>query len=380
MRNTLAWVLSATLLATGALAAIVAAQDDDDRRRVDVMAAGTEAQMELERTDDADEEKVELHFSTTDGLMLLKASTTDDETVLTRDLEVQLGQLIEYRDSDGDGAYDDGEPIVTTWLLSSESPNRFDVEPSGTVVWDPLVVRDVSEGSVQGKEVIARANLAPSAGMVPPLPVPVAELAAFQISFALFGEAVTHEGSDLAPTDVKVDLLYENYPFGEESTKLGLVFDARAEDRLVDTPQLDVVDVEGVATSGDLGDASTALSFAWATEALVDNDTRDVKSTELEREESSLSNASGDEQEIRETHVLAYARGDNISHDPVAGARFSELGDAGGINLGDEAGAAGTGTLTATIVGVLVGAVLLVALAAYLYRHRGPKGRRATAR
>lgn len=230
----------------------------------------------------------------------------DNETEMK--LEAQFQALAEYRDANGNGRFDPGEPIVSVWMLSTDGGDEPEGagEPNGTVEWQTPSVSDVTIGNLTGKKITAPARLGPS-GL-------------FELRFFVFGDFVNLENSTLKPTSVKIDIEIRDYPFADNDTALALFLKTKAKTEVeVEHDHEELEDDEvGVAASSTLGGEPVSLVFTWKDSSTVDGVTKPVATTtlrsktETEQDENELESKQTDE------FALSYARGAVIVHDPEA--------------------------------------------------------------
>lgn len=123
----------------------------------------------------------------------------------------------------------------------------------------------------------------------------------FQIIAYIYTKSAVVNNTNLNPTELKITIVIENFPFTQTNSSLGLVVDAhsQAEIHTAESPSSDQGDVE-------VDTAVTRGYFSWSNSALVDNVARPVNST-LSKE--------GEDHLI----TLIYPHGTKIVHDPILG-------------------------------------------------------------
>jgi len=193
------------------------------------------------------------------------------------ELRLELERVIEFRDENADGAFQDGENV------------RAEYAPSDLTL-TAVSARDVSAAGVGGIEVTASYTFdaAPASGL------------AFRAT--VFGDLTSFQDLVQHPVEVKADILFSDFNYTENDTRSGIVFRVRAAS--TSPPN---ITADGVAfETGDL-----RASFRWTDNATVDgNETRVGVTVRPE------SGAVG-EQDL--SVAFAYARGANIVHDPTFG-------------------------------------------------------------
>jgi hypothetical protein len=264
--------------------------DDSNEREVTVIATNTLVEIESKLESGGVENSFKIEVSTESGKVEFKVEfeteTSTNET--EREFEVEFKELIEYLDSNDNGIYDDSvDDEVQTYELTTFKPIAYTVENTAD---GPLHIIDVlTSDSVFGARVYAA------------------------------GDFTDINGSVIAPTQVKIDVMIRNFSFTEESSKLALKvelsteyetsFDDSTEDeedgRATDEAEVDVLmtDINGF--------------FSWKESAEIDGVTYPVN--------SSIHEVTATKQEI----FLNYPQGSEIIHDPKIG--FENLLLSGGV-------------------------------------------------
>ncbi|MBW3583792.1 MAG: hypothetical protein KY455_11890 [Euryarchaeota archaeon] len=317
MRRLMLLIVATALLFAG-LATLATAQDDDEgddpaevERKVEVETDDDGVSMVFKREDGAGEDKVEMEFRVDDATFRTKYETENATEEMELKLSVVFGALAEFRDSDGDGAYDDGETIVSAWSLGEGGETELegvpDLEELGgdrSIDWGTPEVRDVTADGVTGKTIVV-AGTFDGAG-------------AFLLRFHVFGDFVDFQGESLHPTSAKIDIVFRDYPFEEEDTLVALFMEteSKAEHEFEDDHDEVEEDEEGVASSASLGDRNMSLVFTWKGNATVDGNDTTVHTTVLAEKTESEAEEGETEEKHEKAFALTYARGTNIVHDP----------------------------------------------------------------
>lgn len=319
------WMVFAILIAApfGALAQ----EGEDSAYEQSVEVSDDEAVIETSYEADDEEAEVEIRFSTEDASFLVEAESENATRETEQALEAQLHQLVEYTDENDNGKYDDGEPVASSWLLSEGSEEQTEEPANGTVSWQPLNVSETeSDEGEPGHHIQGRALFVSE----DPIETVTAALGqgenrTFGIDLWVYSNVTQHEGQLLTPSEVKADLMVENYPYVKEGTDLALLLDTEAEQ------EIEAEDEEGVGSGVDLGDLEADLRFTWADEATVDGETQPVGTTLFESENETEQEDDEVSQETERSFALSYPRGDKIVHDPRVGAQLSAQ-SAGGLD------------------------------------------------
>lgn len=259
----------------------LAEDHDEDRpdkasREVKLDVSSGKMSIGMEREAGGIEDEVKVEYDAPAGTLKVEYETENATHETETELKVRFERIVEFRDADGDGAYDAGEAIVGGYGIE-----ELDWSVEGP---DPVT----STSGVPGHQVTGRGAF-PDGG----------ELA---FVFYVYGEFARMNGTDLRPSDVKIDILVADLPFEAEDTLIAL---------FVRSEQETEVEVEGdedgmSAKAGDL-----AAVFTWADVAIVDGVEKPVRTTVLETE--------ADEGEKESRVVFAYPRGALVNHDPVLG-------------------------------------------------------------
>lgn len=315
--------------------------DDEDRRKVEVSTDEDGLRIRLERENASVEDKIEMGFKTEDAKFEVKFEQEAGDAETEMKLEAQFLVLAEYRDGNGNGRYDVGEPLVSAWALADEEGVRgVDVDTT-PISWGAPSAEDVTLGNVSGKKIIVPATF-DGAGE-------------FQLVMHVFGDFVDLNGSDLKPTSVKIDVVIGSYPFAENDTALALFLETESKRELeIEHGHDDLDDDEdGIAATQDLNGTAVSLVFAWKEFADVDGVQRPVNTTTIRLTEETEAG----EWERKELFAFSYARGTNITHDPEVFVSIQAipltdlLGGPSGNWLLVAAGAAAVGILVASTLG-----------------------------
>lgn len=279
---------------------------DEDKRLVKVSVASDGVKIELERESAVQEDKVEVTAKLPDAEFLLKYEGKAGENKTEMELQARFLALAEYRDANGNGRYDPGEPIVSVWALSpgSEDEEVDGNKPNGTVGWQSPTASDVTEGGTSGKKIHAPGQLGTDGS--------------FELVFWVFGDYVDLAGSTLKPTSVKIDVIIRDYPYQASDTALAMLLriESKSESQLDRGHEEMDDDEEGVAASADLGGAPVSLVFTWKDSAKVDGASSPVRTTTLRSEIETEQKNGESKDERKEQFALSYARGSEIVHDP----------------------------------------------------------------
>ncbi|MHA1943505.1 MAG: hypothetical protein ACW96M_03825 [Candidatus Thorarchaeota archaeon] len=254
--------------------------DDSNDREVTVIRTDTlvEIESELKSGGTEDSFEIEVEVGPNGAEFKVEFETESTTNVTEREFEVEFDELVEYLDVNGNGVYDNStDTEVQTLELVSFEPLTYTVL---TTADGPVHIIDVlTTDGIFGARVYAT------------------------------GDFADINGSIIAPTQVKIDVMIMNFNFTEMdsqlalkvelSTELETSFDDSTEDedegRAVSEVEIDVLmtDLNGF--------------FSWKESAEIDGVTHMVN--------SSIHEVTATEQEI----YLNYPQGSEIIHDPKIG-------------------------------------------------------------
>jgi hypothetical protein len=266
--------------------------DDLNDREVTVITSPTlvEIESELESGGIEDSFTIEVEVGPDGAEFKVEFETGSSTNETEREFEVEFDELVEYLDVNENGVYDDSvDTDIQTLELVSFEPLVYTVENTAA---GPVHIIDVlTTDGVFGARVYA------------------------------VGDFTEINGSTIAPTQVKIDVMIMGFNFTDSSSQLALkvelsseletTFDDSTEDeedgRAVSEAEMDVLltDITGF--------------FSWKESAEIDGVTHLVN--------SSIHEVSATETEI----FLNYPQGDEIIHDPKIG--FEDLLLTGGSPL-----------------------------------------------
>jgi hypothetical protein len=296
-------------------------EDDHNDREVSVTVNSTYAEIESELESGGTEDSFKIEISVgLDGVEFEVEFETESGTNETeREFEVEFDELIEYLDVNGNGVYDDEvDTEVQTLMLVSFEPIAYTYDNSTGV---PIHIFQV-----------------------------ITTDGVFEAMVYATGDFADINGSVIAPTQVKIDVLIHNFNFTEEASRLALKvelsatlevsYDDETEDeeegRAIDEAAIDVLmtDLNGF--------------FSWKEFAEIDGVTYPVN--------SSIHEVTATESEI----YLNYPQGSEIIHDPKIG--FENLLVVGGTPIIE--------ILSANILPISIGLAIVLVGVAVAFKRR----------
>ena len=215
-----------------------------------------------------------------DGLLLELTFEEDNDTLESEiEFEIAFTEIIEYRDSNGDGIFNQSEEIIQTLELEDFKAIQYNVETINDETVHVLFVETVGEN--------------------------------FTATLYVTGEFANISQTIVAPTEVKIDIGIHNFDFEEPDTQLALRVELDSE-REVDYEEDEETEDEENGYAEDEHEVEVNLNeyiafFSWKETVTVDGIVHEVKFSPLTRD-------SGDN-----FMYLNYPRGDEIIHDPKIG-------------------------------------------------------------
>ena len=255
-------------------------EDDSNDREVQVTVTDTHAeiQSELESGGIEDSFKIEVDVGA-DGVEFKVEFETESVTNETeREFEVDFSELVEYLDINDNGVYDEeNDTEIQTVVLDSFEPIAYTIE-------------NTTDGPVHIFDVLTTDGV-------------------FGTRIYATGDFTEINGSVVAPTQVKIDVMILNFNFTEVDSQLALKVELSTS---LETSYDDETEDEEDGRASDEASVDVQMTdlngfFSWKESAEIDGVTHSVN--------SSIHEASETEQEI----YLNYPQGDEIIHDPKIG-------------------------------------------------------------
>jgi len=296
----LAATMVAFALAVALLLPAVHAEDGDEweteRRRVEVQRESDGFELRSDRAVGALHDRIVLRLDGPDVRFRYKLLEERNATRAEAELRVELDQLVEFRDVNGDGVLRPAEDAVRATY------DRGDLAFAG------VTSVDVVSAGVPGVQVIANYTF---------LAVPNATLG---FRATVFGDPTTFEGTSQTPVQIKLDLLLDAFPFTEADTRPAITLKAEIESRFAASATTEAM----MFSAGNL-----SAVFRWRPTADVDGIAQavGVAVTPLPGEAEPGEQAWG--------VAFAYERGASIVHDPTFGFTLESFVRTGGGILGD---------------------------------------------
>jgi hypothetical protein len=292
----MAGIAIAALLLTS-IGSIATAQEE--KREVKVDVSQSKAVIESESQADNKEDELKIEFDNGSHNFNFEYESEDEDSELEAKVKVELLDLIEWRDTNGNGSYDPTVPAETVQKIGL-----------GDLVSQSVLSTPISVADVQGVEVVG----------VSSAPAKYTNLT-MTLKLRMFGEFLNYAGAVLEPTSMKFDIEIREFPFQRDDTSLALY--ARVLMEAEDEAKKVVEKQEGVVGART---GKYVSFFSWGTTVTVDGQSKAVGKTLIKHDQQS---AIGEKELVRELYLL-YPRGDNIVHDPKVGVGLPKAARGGG--------------------------------------------------
>ncbi len=261
--------------------------EDENGREVKVEFSDSEIQIESELKNGATKDQFQIKIEAGDDLGIkleYESETVTDgsEVELEIEFKVVFKALIEFVDVDADGIFNESiDEEIQDYRLDDFSPIEYlpEVQADGSTLHYLRI--STTDGVFTAHVFIA-------------------------------SEFMALETTILTPTEVKIDIEIQNFPYMDDSSQLALYTKIESEYEL-DEEELTENEENGFATdeSGLESDMNGFMAgFSWAEQAEVDGTIKNVAVSPVEVDEESP-----DDEKI----YINYPRGTNIYHDPKIG-------------------------------------------------------------
>ncbi len=254
--------------------------DDSNDRELEIYTSATYAEVKSKLESGMNENVFKVEVSTgSDGLEFKVSYEEENSTVETgREFKVQFSELIEFMDENGNGVYDDEiDSDIQTLNLASFDPIQYTVE-NGTT------------GQIHTFDVTTTDGI-------------------FTARLYAVGDFTEINGTIIAPSQVKIDVIIRDFNFTDDNSLLALNVKLEAETETeFDTDTEDEQD----GRASDEAEVEVLMTdfpgfFSWKETAEIDGVTYAVN--------SSIHEVDSNEQKI----YLNYPQGNVIIHDPKLG-------------------------------------------------------------
>ncbi len=236
---------------------------------------------------------------------------TEERAISQDTFDLEFRRILEYRDADGNGTYDPGEPVVQEVRLSQPASPFTEISASrrdGSNIALPFNWNlswesgNITQGALSAGDALLEALL--SFLIIVGTSAPMN----FTVGASLFLQPNTHKGIPLTPSQLKLDLHLAPLSYVEADTALALEVALRSAQYRFQA------NVTGTSQSIYTSSQAAEAFFTWSENVTVDGQTRRVGSTRLQPDNSTV------------LLYLSYPRGDVILHDPVLGVSLAQGG------------------------------------------------------
>jgi hypothetical protein len=265
-------------------------EEDLNEREVEVEVTASEATIKskLKSGENEAEFKIKLSTSTEGVKYKLEYETEDNATEIELEFTVKFSEIVEYIDEDGDGLYNSSiDTELQTLQLNDFLPIGYHVENETDGV---VHILDVSTSD-----------------------------GVFSVRTYATGEFADINGTIVTPTEVKIDVMIQDFDYLNDTSQLALKVKLEAE---AETEHDDETEDEEEGRATDEAEVDVMMNgfdgfFSWKEFAEVDGVTYPVNASPVEEDE-------GDEK-----IYLNYPHGNVIIHDPKVGVENILLTPAG---------------------------------------------------
>jgi hypothetical protein len=258
--------------------------DDDEEElnertlEIEVMASEATIKSKLESGENESEFRIKLSTSAEGAKFKLEYETGDDASETELEFTVRFSKLVEYVDVDGDGLYNDSiDTLVQTVELN-----------------DFLPIEYLTENRTDG--LVHILDVSTSDGL-------------FSARTYATGEFADINGTIVAPNQVKIDVIIQDFDYLDNSSQLALKVKLETS---AETEHDDDTEDEEEGRATDEAEIDAMMNgfdgfFSWKEFAEVDGVTYPVNASQVEDDEGN------------EKFYLNYPRGNLIVHDPKVG-------------------------------------------------------------
>ncbi len=302
MKQMIMLFLSVILVMSAFAAPVVAHDDDDDgvddeiehlnERDLHIDVEPYEVELKSVLVDENKVHEIEVEMDAEDKIVVKFEFSTHNATA-EPEIEVSLvfREIIEFSDDNGNGAFDDGDDEVSSFDLRDTEYDEID-----------YFTRTTDDGETE--HVISSQT---SNGV-------------FKVVMHAVEDFAVIESGVISPSEVKLDLIIEDYPYQESGTQLALL--SKLETHLeIEEHHEDDSDDDDDEDEVHISSPDAEAFFSWANNATVDGVVTPVEVT--------IEPDSGGKK-----IYFTYERGDSINHDPKLGVPYLTLPSDSGVLAG----------------------------------------------
>lgn len=279
----------------------MATAQEKDKREVKVDLSQSKGVIESESKVAGKEDELKIEFDNGSHNFNFEYESEDSGSELEAKIKVELLDLIEWRDVNGNGRYnpDVSQELVQKIGLGDLSPRSLNHEAI----------------EVEGVQGIKLVGVSADPAKYPDLTM--------TLTVHMFGQFLKLADTALEPTSMKFGIEIKGFPFQRDDTSLALYSKVvmKAED------EADKIGGEGEEAIGARVGKYVSF-FSWGTTVTVDGQPRPVGQTVQKHEQKA---EEGESELVSELYLL-YPRGATILHDPKLGIRSPQV-SGGGCNI-----------------------------------------------
>lgn len=288
-------LLLSLLLVTSVFSTSVVAHDDDEdgidddleeinERGVHVDIEPYEVELKSVLLNSDTYEEIEIEIRSGDAIKVsIERSTHNGTAEPEIEASVEFREIIEFLDTNGDGAFDSGDDEVSSFDLRDNVD--YDVLDYSTAT--------TADGETEHIVVAQTSN------------------GIFKVVLHAVGDFAIIESGVISPSEVKLDLIIENYPYEEGDTQLALMAKLETEAEIeveTDSHDNETDDEDELKLTAPEAEAF----FSWSNNATVDGQVTPVNTSVVPDENG-------------KKIFFAYTRGTSINHDPKLGVPYQTL-------------------------------------------------------
>jgi hypothetical protein len=264
--------------------------DDDDEavneRSLQIEANEKEVQIQSKLKNGENEDSIEIEFTVTDEPEIqVEYESEFGSTEMELSFKVKFYSLIEYNDTNLDGLYNESDDDLVQELRLDDSHVGY------------LPISYITE--LVGSTTIHIINATTTDGV-------------FSLQFFIAEEFVLIDGALVTPTEMKIDIGINDFPYMSDSSILALKLRLEAETEYEQDE--DTEDEEGERATSEVEVEVTMNGFtgffSWSENVLVDGIMKHVKASAVDID---------DLDSTKQKMYLNYPRGTKILHDPKIG-------------------------------------------------------------
>lgn len=292
--------LAAALLLILGTGAIATAQEKE-KRDVKVEVTQSKEVIESESEIAGNEDELKIEFDNGSHNFNFEYESEDSGSDLEAKIKVELFDLIEWRDVNGNGRYDPN--------ISEEAIQKIGL---GDLTSSSVTTDSIAVGGINGVRVVG-ASAAPAK---------YSDLT-MTLTLQMFGESLQFAGAPLEPTSMKFDIGIKGFPYQGNDTALALF----AKVVMVAEDDAEVGEKDQLGIASRIG--KYVSFFSWGSKVSVDGQEGTVGQTLLKEEKKSEVGKT----ELMSELYLLYPRGNIILHDPKLGVRLPQKAGGAGCSI-----------------------------------------------